>query len=488
MRNFTAVAAAVGALALGPSIHAAETTVPTISGNAPASGTSAADPRGRREGPSQINATGSPILLEIGKGTLVRLPRAASTVFVANPDVADVQVKSPSLVYVSAKAAGETVVYAVDNNDDVLLNAPVRVEPDLSRIRQSLKQLMPGDNISVNSVQGNVVLSGSVANAGGAERARTLASAVAGTAKGSDVVNQLSVTTPDQVNVRVRIAEVDRTVLKELGINWSKTSGNFQFNTSNPTTLPNNTAQNAIIYGIPLPGNTARLNAELDALAQEGLVTNLAEPNLTAVSGQTASFLAGGEFPVPVAVTPATGSGVATITVAFKTFGVALDFTPTIIDPNHVNLRVRPEVSALSTNGAVQISGFSIPALTVRRAETSVELGSGESFALAGLLQNNTEQDVSKIPGLGDIPVLGALFRSDRFQHNETELVIIITPYLVKPSATALASPTDGFVPPHDVQRVMTSDTYRQGLPAPPRGPVPAGGSGLIGPAGFRLD
>ncbi|MBV8888145.1 MAG: type II and III secretion system protein family protein [Alphaproteobacteria bacterium] len=437
---------------------------------------------------SQINAAGTPIRLEIGKGTLVRLPRPASTVFVANPDVADVQVKSPSLVYITAKAPGETVIYAVDSSDNVLLNAPINVEHDVSRMRQSLNTLLPGQDISVNSVENSVVLSGAVADAGQAEKARSLASSIAGETKGAQIVNQLNVQTPNQVNVRVRVAEVNRSVLKSIGVNWTKATGNFQFNTNNPTSLPGVTGTNSIIYSIPLPGNTARLNAELDALTQEGLVTDLAEPNLTVVSGQPASFLAGGQFPVPTAVAAATTGGLPTITVTFKSFGVSLDVTPTIIDAEHINLKVRPEVSALSPNGAVQISGFSIPALTVNQAETSIELGSGESFALAGLLRNNSTQNVTKVPWLGDVPVLGALFRSEQFQRNESELVIIITPYLVKPSETALATPMDGYVAPHDAQQVINGDFYRQGLPAPARGPIGAGGKSLIGPAGFRLD
>jgi pilus assembly protein CpaC len=213
---------------------------------------------------------------------------------------------------------------------------------------------------------------------------------------------------------------------------------------------------------------------------------------LTALSGQTASFLAGGEFPVPVAGTAA-ATGIPTITIEFKAFGVSVAFTPTIIDAHHLNLRVRPEVSALTSVGAVSVplgggASVTIPALTVRRAETSVELGSGESFALAGLLQHTSEQDTSRVPWLGDIPILGALFRSDRFQRSETELVIIITPYLVNPVATRVAAPTDGLVLPNDLQRVFLSDKYRQGLPGPARGPLDAGGKGLIGPGGFRLD
>jgi pilus assembly protein CpaC len=207
---------------------------------------------------------------------------------------------------------------------------------------------------------------------------------------------------------------------------------------------------------------------------------------LTATSGQPASFLVGGEIPIPISQ-PGTG-GIATVTIEYKAFGVRLDFTPTIIDAKHVSLHVKPEVSQLDFANAITISGFSIPALTVRRAETTVELGSGESFALAGLLQNTSTENISKIPGLGDIPVLGQLFRSQRFQKGETELVIIVTPYLVKPVETALAAPTDGFVPPHDVQMIINGATYRQTLPGPAKGPAGPSPQGLIGPVGFRLD
>jgi pilus assembly protein CpaC len=450
---------------------------------------------------SQVPAGGTPIVLEAGKGTLIRLSTAAATVFIANPDIADVQVKSPSLIYVSAKAPGETVIYAVDSADNVLLHSPVRVEHDLSRMRQSMHQLMPGENIAVNSVDNSVVLSGDVSTAGRAEKARALAASIAAATdvKNANVINQLAVDTPNQVNLRVKIAEVNRTALKALGFNWSGTWTNtrldnstFNFSTQNPFTNQSIINQNLFQYGFAIPGNGS-LQAELDALSQESLITTLAEPNLTATSGQTASFLAGGEFPVPVAGSPATAGGVSTITVEFKTFGVELDFTPTIIDATHLSLKVRPEVSQLTTTGAVSVpltatSTVTIPALTVRRAETTVDLASGQSFALAGLLQNTTEEDVSKIPWLGDIPILGQLFRSNLFQHNETELVIIVTPYLVRPSTTALAAPTDGFVLPHDAERFATSDSYKQTLPGPERGPLPAGGQGLIGPVGFRLD
>jgi pilus assembly protein CpaC len=373
----------------------------------------------------------------------------------------------------------------------VLLNAPILVEHDVSRLRSSLRQLAPGDRISADSVDGNLVLSGVVSDAGQADKVRALAASIAGEVKGSQVINRMTVATPNQVNLQVRIAEVDVTKLSEIGVNWRKVGSNISFLTTNPALgLGAATSTNTLVVGQTL--GTAAV-ATLSALTEEGFITSLAEPNLTAMSGQTASFLAGGEFPVPITGSAATTGGVPTITVEFKSFGVSLAFTPTVIDAQHLNLRVRPEVSELSTTGQVSVPITStqvvtIPALTVRRAETSVELASGESFALAGLLQHMSTQDVNKVPWIGDIPVIGALFRSDRFLRNETDLVVIITPYLVQPVQSRLAAPTDGLKLPNDAQRVFLSQKYRQGPPAPARGPLDAGGKGLIGPGGFRLD
>src|SRR6516162_10049016 len=445
----------------------------------------AAAPRGG----AQIPANGGRITLEVNKGTLVRLSGPAATVFVANPEIADVQVKSPTLVYISAKAPGETVIYAVDASDSVLMNASILVEHDISRLRSSLQQLAPGEQVSAASVDGNLVLSGVVSDAGKADKVRALAASVAGEAKGSQVINRMTVATPNQINLQVRIAEVDVNVLKDIGVNWTKIGSDLAFMTNNPASVMGELT-NSLRVG-HIMGTAA--SATITALTDEGFITNLAEPNLTAMSGQTASFLAGGEFPVPINGSSAATGGFPTITVEYKSFGVSLAFTPTVIDAQHLNLRVRPEVSELSTNGAVSVpltatATVTIPALTVRRAETSVELASGESFALAGLLQHMSTQLVSKVPWIGDIPIIGAAFRSDRFQRGETDLVVIITPYLVQPVQTRLAAPTDGLRLPNDFQRVFLSDKFRQGLPAPARGPLDAGGKGLIGPGGFRLD
>jgi pilus assembly protein CpaC len=307
----------------------------------------------------------------------------------------------------------------------------------------------------------------------------------------------MTVATPNQVSLRVKVAEIEVNKLNEIGVNWSKAfqggvpnpTSSVSFLTTNPTTIAAETT-NTLVVGKSI-GQAAA--AMLSALEEEGFITSLAEPNLVAMSGQTASFLAGGEFPVPVSGSSASTGGFPTITVEFKSFGVSIAFTPTVIDANHVNLRVRPEVSELSTVGEVSVpltstATVTIPALTVRRAETSVELGSGETFALAGLLMHTSQQLVNKVPWIGDIPILGALFRSDRFQRGETDLVILVTPYLVNPVQTRMAAPTDGLLLPNDAQRVFLSNKYRTGLPGPGPGPLNAGGKGLIGPGGFRLD
>jgi pilus assembly protein CpaC len=494
MRSPLLLGLAVAAMFLGLAVSPVAAQAPPSSAAPPATVTPPTPPTASRyAGAAQIPATGQRIILEVNKGTLERLAGPAATVFVANPEIADVQVKSPTLIYITAKAPGETVIYAVDASDHVLLNAPILVEHDISRLRSSLRQVAPGEQIAADSVDGNLVLTGVASDAGQADKVSRLAASIAGEAKGSQVINRMTVATPNQVNLRVKIAEVDVNKLSDIGVNWSKAFGNpassLQFMTNNPATFAAEPV-NTLIAG-KMIGQA--VSATVDALTTEGFITVLAEPNLTAMSGQTASFLAGGEFPVPVSGASSSTGGFPTISIEFKSFGVSLAFTPTVIDSHHLNLRVRPEVSQLTTTGEVSVpltstATVTIPALTVRRAETSVELGSGESFAMAGLLQHTSTQLVSKVPWIGDIPILGALFRSDRFQRMETDLVIIVTPYLVNPVQTRMAAPTDGLRLPNDAQRVFLSDKHRTGLPGPGPGPLNAGGKGLIGPGGFRLD
>jgi pilus assembly protein CpaC len=433
--------------------------------------------------------------MELNKGRLVALDQPAASVFVADPDIADVQVKSPKLLYVFAKKPGETTLYTVDATDRVVEGWRVSVAQNLTRLREGIHTYVPDARVEVSSFGDAIVLQGVVRSPEMAENVRTLAARLAGD---KNVINRLSVRGPNQINLRVRIAEVQRSVIKQIGVNWDAllSAGSFTFGlaTGNPALgagLGGFGVRNAPTLGTGnvdsivggLHTDHWNINSVIDALENEGLVTVLAEPNLTAISGETASFLAGGEFPIPISQSNNT------VTVEFKKFGVSLAFTPTLLSNGQITLKVRPEVSQLSTQGEVRFNGFSIPAITTRRAETTVELGSGQSFAIAGLLQNDINHDVRRLPGLGDLPILGALFRSDSFQRNESELVILVTPYIVRPtSETAMSTPADGLAMPSDVDRLKTAPLYVQ-KPTDDK-PVVRGTEGrrLVGPAGFNLE
>jgi pilus assembly protein CpaC len=462
-----------------------------------------------------VNTAGAPLTVEVGKGELVRLDHPVNSVFVADPDVADVQVKSATLVYVFGKSGGETTLYAVGDNDQVVLNRRVRVTYDVGRVEDAIHKMAPRSAVSVASIDDSLVLQGTVYSASEADDIRRVVAHFVPDPK--QLINKMKVDAPNQIQLRVRVAEVDRNVIKELGINWESMfgTGNFVFglatghnvlnavpSTSSAasalpffdvfntrTAVPNtSTLNNVNNLTAGFNAGSSNVNAVIDALDQNGLVTILAEPNLTALSGEPASFLAGGEFPVPVP--QASNNGVSQITIEWKKFGVSLNFVSTIDANNRINIHVQPEVSQLSSQGAVTISDIQVPALTVRRAETTVDVASGQSFAIAGLLQNNVNQTIQKFPWLGDVPVLGALFRSNSFLRNESELVIIVTPYIVRPTATAarMQTPVDGYIPSTDSQLLLDGQEYRQqvGAPSTPT-PITRAGNGLIGPAGFEL-
>jgi len=422
-----------------------------------------------------VASTGAGVVVPVKKGRLIRLARAAGTVFVADPKIADVQVKSPRLVYLFAKAPGETTLFAVDRQENVLASVEVRVTHELERLQQTVRQLHPRARVKVETIGEQVILTGRVRSATTAENIRRIAEAYAG--KPENVVNRISVDAPVQVNLRVRIAEVSRDVDKQLGFNWSILGSIGGLSLGLATTNP--FAASVTQHTLSGSGGIGNwdLNAVIDALEEEGMVSVLAEPNLTAMTGETASFLAGGEF--PILVPDSDGR----VTIEFKKFGVSLAFTPTILGEARVNLHVRPEVSQLSSTNAVTLNNFEVPSLTTRRAETVVELGSGQSFAIAGLIQNNITHSVSKFPGLGDIPVLGSLFKSDRFQRDESELVIIVTPYIVRPVAAAkLMAPTDGLEPPTDMERILKGGTNRKHETAPLPRTIDGDGETVIGP------
>lgn len=409
-------------------------------------------------GPAEAQRGGMQIA--VNQGEVIRLSRPAASVFVANPEVADIQVMSPTLVYVFGKRAGDTTIFAVDAEEEMIFNRTLSITHNLGGLQRVFADLLPGSNVEAQSVGSGILLTGAVDSPMEAADAVRVAGRFVG--EGGQVINRLSVLGSDQVHLRVRVAEVSRTVNKDFGINWESIGsvGDFTFGLATGqdfidaagTILRDESANN--LFG-SYSGSNLDINVLVDALAAEGLVTLLAEPNLTAMSGETASFLAGGEFPIPVEQNDDGG-----ISIEFKEFGVSLSFTPTLVTKNRINLRVRPEVSQLSELGAITINTLRIPALTTRRAETTVELGSGQSFAIAGLLQNATRQGIDEFPILADVPVLGALFRSDQWQRDETELVIIVTPYLVQPvDARQIALPTDGFEPPDDVDRVLYGRT-----------------------------
>jgi pilus assembly protein CpaC len=445
---------------------------------------------GRPFGQSQVVPTEQPALsLEVNKGTAVKLPGPAATVFVAAPDIADVQVRSPTMVYVFAKKPGDTVLYAVDAQDRVLLNTIVRVTSPISRMKGTLDGIHPGNGVTFDNQGETVVLGGTVRSAVIAEDARRLAlQHVNGNP--NKVISNIRVDAPNQVQLRVKVAEVRRDSLKRIGINWQNINNIALFGLSGQLALAVRTV--SAVGGVPSAAAAFRstdgsLDSLIDFLATQNQATILAEPNLIAMSGETASFLAGGEIPL---ITPQGGTNNSTILITYKQVGVSLAFTPTIVG-DRINLKVAPEVSQLSTVGSISVpltatAVVTVPAIQTRKASTTIELGSGQSFAIAGLLQQTSQQDITKMPWLGDVPVLGALFKSDAYQRSETELVIVITPYFVEPTNGKLRTPLTDRVPPTDVDRLVMQ---RFAHPTPPRRLAVGRETAPVGPtAGFKLE
>ncbi len=416
------------------------------------------------------------LTLALDKAEIVELDADARDVLVSNPEIVDAVVRTPRRIFLLAMKTGQTNAFFFDGAGHQLLSIEIRVERDVTDLATMLHSDLPDSHVKVAALNDNVVLSGSVADAIESQRAQDLAARFAG---GADkVVNMLQVNAHDQVMLKVRVAEVQREVAKQLGVDLqgavNAAGVPLVASTANPFGLNGTlSALSGFQVGaacaagaltLPMTGTTNpctgpnNIQGVVKALEQVGLIHILAEPNLTAVSGETAKFLAGGEFPVPVS-----RDQFGNIVVEFKQFGVGLSFTPVVMSENRISLQISTEVSELTNTGAFtqQASGssgsaFTIPALAVRRAETTVELPSGGSFAIAGLLQHTTKQEIDAFPGLTDIPVLGALFRSRDFQNNETELVVIVTAYMVNPTAEAnLATPGDGFAPPADPEAIL---------------------------------
>jgi pilus assembly protein CpaC len=437
--------------------------------------------------------------LSQGTGTMVRLSEPMTDVFVANDSVADVQVRSASQLYIFGKSRGETTIYATSKSGRVVYAANVRVGKNISSIDEMLHLAMPDANVTATPMNNLVLLTGTVASPDDAEIAERLVTNYLGNDASYGVVNRLRTATPLQVTLKVKIVEVNRSLMKKIGVNLltSDPTSGFKFGIAQgggifvpapgeSTAGTGDVIRNAIGSTLAASGKLFGLNiiSSLDLAQTDGMITTLAEPNLTALSGETASFLAGGEFPVPIS------QSLGSISIEYKQYGVGLAFTPIVLADGRISMRVRPEVSELSDAGSVKLNGFLVPALTTRRAETTVELGSGQSFMIAGLLQNRNRNNIEKAPLLGDLPILGMLFRSTGYQRDETELVIIVTPYLVKPVSTQLATPADGYRAPTDVQMNVEGQTFtgRSGPPAvvPSAAPAISGGAAAATP-GFKL-
>jgi pilus assembly protein CpaC len=428
------------------------------------------------------------IVIEAGMGRVLSLGAPAASVFAADPKVVEVRPASPSSLFVFGVATGRTTIAALSSSGAPIAQWDVIVRPSsfaANEARSGASRIVPGAGITTETRPNGFAMSGEVATPADAERASRLARAYL--AEKGVLDNRLAVSTPIQVNLRVRIIEMSRNLTRELGINWQALGNIGRYGSVGLATVnaladlaPSaNRLSGRYVKTNGAGGLGTDINAAIDALSQDQLIRTLAEPNLTALSGETASFLVGGEFPIPISQQNNA------ITVEFKQYGISLSFVPTVTSADRIVLHVRPEVSQLSNQGAVQLGGgnnsITIPAITVRRADTTVELGSGQSFAIAGLLSDTQKLTGLGLPFLGDIPILGALFRSDSFQQNQTELVIVVTPYIVRPvsNIATIASPDDGWRIPNDLERILLLRQSAVGSPAP-RVRIP-------GEAGFML-
>ncbi|WP_020187360.1 type II and III secretion system protein family protein [Methylopila sp. 73B] len=425
----------------------------------------AADPGYYAE--AQPGGQGDRVDLGIGKSYVVTLPRDAKEVFVADPSVANAVVRSARKAYLIGAGPGQTDVMFLDAEGREIAAYEVSVSRDVGSIRSSIGRSLGGaGNIRVEGVGDGVVVTGSVKSAQEAQTAVDIAAGYMADPK--KVVNALKIEGQDQVLLKVKIVEMQREVLKQLGVDYSlnnfsvggvvlDAATSFPFSAS--STSP---ASSAAIAGTVTKGSGSA-TAQLQALERNGVSRTLAEPNLTAISGESAKFLVGGEFPIITGVDADTR----TATVAFKEFGVGLNFTPVVLSAGRISLKISTEVSEIDNSNAVILSGTTIPGLKTRRADSTVEIPSGGSLVMAGLIQQQTKRAVNGLPGLMKLPVLGQLFRSNDFQKNETELAIFVTPYIAKPtSAAKLAAPDDGFAEPTDQSNLLLGRLNRlYGIP-----------------------
>ena len=450
------------------------------------------------------NLSSQKLTLTVGKSTIVESSDSIKRVSVAAPDIADTIALSARQVYVTGKASGVTTITLWGDANRVTAVFDVEILPDVAALKEKIYQVFPGEkDVKVMATHDSITLSGTVSGAGNLTQLVRLAEAYAPIDKVTGkpkVLSLVEVGGVQQVMLEVRVAEMSQSMLRRLGVNFNYISdGGHNFGVSllnsltqlpaagwpgNPITIGDN-----VNWLFRFASNGATWTMFIDAMKENGLTKVLAEPTLITLSGRSASFLAGGEFPIPVPQTSGSGT---TITIEYKTFGVGLSFTPTVLGNGKISMMVNPEISELDFTRAVSLQGFIIPRLTTRRVSTVVELGDGQSFAIAGLLKDDVREVVRKFPVLGDIPVLGALFRSTSFQKNETELIIIVTPHLVKPiDMSKQTLPTDQYIEPDDFEFYLLGSLEGRGRQDTMKSPVASSmpglkkGSGLEGDFGY---
>ncbi|WP_292475897.1 type II and III secretion system protein family protein [Mesorhizobium sp.] len=406
-----------------------------------------------------------------GKPKTIMTNAAFYQIVIGDPEIANVNPLTDKSFYVLGNNLGTTGIALFDQNKQLVGTIDIEVTLDTDQLANTIRASVPDAKIKVGSANGRVVLSGEAEDAVAADKASKIASRFSGN---EEVINSVNISSSQQVQLNVRFVEINRQAGQDLG---AKYGANFAFGVGgrdviiDPGTVP--TAGTGEIIG-RLLSKRVSIDIAIKALEERGLARRLAEPNLIARSGQTASFLAGGEFPIPVS------EDNGKISVSYKKYGVGLDFTPTVLKGGLVSLDIAPEVSSIDPSASIEVSsGISIPAFIVRRAKTSVDLKNGQSFMIAGLLQSQNDITTSRLPGLGKLPVLGPLFSSKSYQRRETDLVIIVTPYLVKPvdPSKKMVEPTDGTRPPSNADYFL-NNTEEVDASAPKRPLALADGSG----------
>jgi pilus assembly protein CpaC len=409
------------------------------------------------------------LALGIGKSVVIDLPRDIKDVLVADPKIANAVVRSSQRAYIIGAAVGQTNIVFFDSAGQQIAAYDIAVKRDLNGVRAALKQTLPNADIQIEGIGDGVMLSGSAASPIEAQQAGDLAARLAG---GADkVVNSIVVRGRDQVMLKVTLAEVQRSIIKQMGIDLSASlnygTAVVKFDNTNPFTANKAplVANNALTTSF---GATPSVQATLRAMESAGVVRTLAEPNLTAISGESATFISGGEFPIPTGVTCQTtttgGIGQCVQTVSFKKFGISLNFTPVVLTEGRISLRVMTEVSEVSTENSLTggAGGTTIPSIKTRRVETTLEIPSGGAMAMAGLIQDQTKQAINGLPGMSQLPILGTLFRSRDFVNNQTELMVLVTPFIVRAVAQKdLSKPDDGFAPASDAQTDLLGSINR---------------------------